>query len=114
MLRYPEAEELGPEAVLKYPKVFGGAGIFSPAFWISGTKIFDDIKTKGKKVDAKIYFYSGDKEGQTMVTDMLKVYEEMAKVSKTMMTKLVRGEGQHNEARWRIEFPLFYQWMMSK
>jgi predicted alpha/beta superfamily hydrolase len=100
-------------AVLKYPKLFGGAGIFSPAFWISGTNIFDDIKAKGKKVDAKIYFYGGDKEGQTMVPDMLKAYEEMAKVSKSVMTNLIRGDGEHNEARWKIEFPLFYKWMME-
>src|SRR5436190_6174599 len=33
-------------AVLKYPKTFGGAGVFSPAFWV-GPKIFDDIKAKG-------------------------------------------------------------------
>lgn len=100
-------------AVLKYPKVFGGAGIFSPAFWISGVKIFEDIKAKGKKVDAKIYFYGGGKEGQTMVPDMLKAYEEMSKVSKSVMTNLIRDDGQHNEARWRIEFPLFYKWMME-
>ena len=49
-------------AVLEYPKIFGGAGVFSPAFWVA-PKIFDDIKAKGKKVNAKIYFYAGDAEG---------------------------------------------------
>jgi len=42
-------------AILKYPRVFGGAGIFSPAFWI-GPQIFDDIRAKGAKVNSKIYF----------------------------------------------------------
>jgi predicted alpha/beta superfamily hydrolase len=99
-------------AVLKYPDVFGSVGVFSPAFWISGPKIFDDIKTKGKKVNSKIYFYGGKQEGETMVPDMLKAFGAMAEVSKSKMTTIIRDEGRHNEARWRIEFPLFYEWMI--
>jgi predicted alpha/beta superfamily hydrolase len=100
-------------AVLKYPKVFGGAGVFSPAFWISRTKIFDDIKKKGKKVKSRIYFYGGKQEGETMVPNMLKAFETMAKVSKSKMTTVIRDDGKHNEARWRIEFPLFYEWLLK-
>ncbi len=99
-------------AVLKYPKVFGGAGVFSPAFWV-GPKIFDDIKAKGKKVRSNIYFYAGKQEGETMVPLTIKAFEEMSKVSKSKMTTVIRDEGKHNEQRWRIEFPLFYKWMME-
>jgi len=100
-------------AVLKYPRVFGGAGVFSPAFWV-GPKIFDDIKTKGKKVNAKIYFYCGKQEGETMEPDMIKAFEEMRKVSKSKMECVVRPDGKHAEWVWREEFPLFYLWMMEK
>ena len=99
-------------AVLRYPKVFGGAGVFSPAFWV-GPKIFDDIKTKGKKVSAKIYFYAGDEEGETMVPMTLQAFNEMHKVSKSKMCEVIRAGGKHNEQRWRIEFPLFYEWLMK-
>ena len=99
-------------AVLKYPNVFGGAGVFSPAFWV-GQKIFDDIKAKGKKVNAKIYFYAGDEEGETMVPMTLRAFNEMHKVSKSKMCEVIRAGGKHNEPRWRIEFPLFYEWMMK-
>ena len=99
-------------AVLKYPKVFGGAGVFSPAFWI-GPKIFDDIKTKGKFVNSKIYFYCGKQESETMEPDMIKAFEEMRKVSKSHMTTVVRPDGKHTEWVWRQEFPLFYLWMME-
>jgi predicted alpha/beta superfamily hydrolase len=99
-------------AVLKYPNVFGGAGVFSPAFWV-GPKIFDDIKTKGKKVKAKIYFYAGDEEGETMVPMTLRAFNEMHKVSKSKMCEVIRAGGKHNEPRWRIEFPLFYEWIMN-
>ncbi|MBK8952120.1 MAG: hypothetical protein IPM85_07335 [Chitinophagaceae bacterium] len=100
-------------AVLKYPGVFGGAGVFSPPFWV-GPAIFDDIKTKGKKVNSRIYFYAGKQEGETMVPYMLKAFEQMAAVSKSKMTVVVRDEGKHNEATWRQEFTLFYKWIIRK
>jgi len=98
-------------AILKYPKIFGGAGVFSPAFWISGSKIFDAIKAKGEKVKGRVYFYGGKLEGETMVQDMLKAFETMAGVSKSKMEAVIRDDGKHNEAAWRKEFPLFYKWV---
>ena len=100
-------------AVLKYPKVFGGAGVFSPAFWV-GPKIFDDIKAKGKRVNAKIYFYCGDQEGDSMVPDMKRAFEEMRKVSKSKMACVIRPDGKHSEWVWRQEFPLFYLWLVER
>jgi predicted alpha/beta superfamily hydrolase len=100
-------------AVLKYPNVFGGAGVFSPAFWI-GPKIFDDIKTKGKLVNSKIYFYCGGQENETMERDMVRAFEEMRTVSKSNMETSVRPDGRHTESVWRQEFALFYLWLVSK
>jgi predicted alpha/beta superfamily hydrolase len=99
-------------ALLEYPKVFGGAGVFSPAFWV-GPKMFDDIKAKGKKVNAKIYFYAGDEEGESMVPMTIRAFNEMHRVSKSKMAEVIRAGGKHNEPRWRVEFPLFYEWMMK-
>jgi predicted alpha/beta superfamily hydrolase len=98
-------------AVLKYPKKFGGAGVFSPAFWV-GPKIMEDIKAKGRKVNAKIYFYAGNEEGESMVPMTIQAFNAMRRVSKSRMATVIRQEGKHNEARWRIEFPLFYEWLM--
>lgn len=100
-------------AVLKYPKVFGVAGVFSPAFW-AGPQVMNDIRLKGKKVKAKIYFYAGKQEGETMVPGMLKAFEEMIKVSSSKMVTVIRDDGKHNETTWRKEFPLFYEWVMQK
>jgi alpha-glucosidase len=99
-------------AVLKYPKTFGGAGVFSPAFWV-GPRIFDDIKTKGKQVNSKIYFYCGGQEGETMEPDITRAFEEMRKVSKSKMECIVRPDGKHTEWVWREEFPLFYLWLVN-
>jgi len=99
-------------AVLKYPNVFGGAGVFSPSFWIS-PEIFNDIKAKGNKVNSNIYFYGGKLEGETIVPDMQKVYDEMKKVSGSRTTIKIREDGKHNESTWRKEFPLFYEWLIK-
>lgn len=100
-------------AVLKYPKVFGGAGVFSPAFWV-GPKIFDDIEKKGRQVNSKIYLYCGGQENETMEPDMMKAFEEMRSVSKSKMETSVRPDGKHTESVWREEFPLFYLWLVEK
>jgi predicted alpha/beta superfamily hydrolase len=47
-------------AILRYPSVFGGAGVFSPAFWISGSGIYNDIRKYGSKVNGRIYFYGAN------------------------------------------------------
>lgn len=99
-------------AILKYPKVYGGAGVFSPAFWIA-PKIFDEIKKRGKKVKGKIYLYAGKQEGETMVPYMLKALELLATISKSKTSTVIRNDGKHNEATWRKEFPLFYEWIIK-
>jgi predicted alpha/beta superfamily hydrolase len=99
-------------AILKYSGVFSGAGIFSPSFWIS-PEIFNDIKAKGNKVNSNIYLYGGKLEGETIVPDMQKVYDEMKKVSGSRTTIIIREDGKHNEQTWRKEFPLFYEWVIK-
>jgi alpha-glucosidase len=100
-------------AVLKYPRVFGGAGIFSPSFWV-GPKIFDDIKARGGKVNSKIYFYCGGQEGENMQPYTEKAFSEMRKVSNSKMVCIIRPDGKHSEWVWKEEFPLFYLWLMEK
>jgi predicted alpha/beta superfamily hydrolase len=102
-------------AVLKYPNVFGGAGVFSPAFWVA-PKIFDDIKNKGSEVNSRIYFYAGDKENEQMVPDMIKAHNEMMKVSKPVnnFVSTVDSEAMHNEAAWRKHFPHCYLWLIGE
>lgn len=99
-------------AILKYPKVFGGAGVFSPAFWIT-PQLKNIDPQKAKKVKGKIYFYAGQMESESMVPDMLNVFEQMRKGSKAKMQSVIRAEGKHNEPAWRKEFPLFYQWIIN-
>lgn len=97
-------------AILKYPNVFGVAGVFSPSFWIV-PRLKTILAQKAKKVKGKIYFYAGQQEGESMVPDMLYVFEQMSQHSKATITSVIRAEGKHSEATWRDEFPLFYKWI---
>lgn len=99
--------------LLKYPKKFGGAGVFSPSFWLA-PEMESLVQEKNKKVKAAIYFYAGLMEGNDMVTDMLAVFRLMNRNAKAEMTSVIRASGKHNEASWRQEFPLFYKWMVDK
>jgi predicted alpha/beta superfamily hydrolase len=100
-------------AVLKYPKVFGKAGVFSPAFWIA-PKLSDDIEKLAKPSthkNVRIYFYAGEQEGNEMVEKTLYVFELMRKRAAAKMKVKINAEGKHNEPTWRDEFPSFYDWI---
>lgn len=96
-------------AVLKYPDVFGAAGIFSPSFWIA-----PDLNKKiesSSNIHTALYFLCGEKEGEQMTADMKKVYQQFeSKGVKKLAYKQVK-DGMHNEAFWRSELDTFYQWL---
>ncbi len=97
---------------LKYPKIFGGAGVFSPAFWVAGDELYSDIRKYGRKFNGAMYFYGGKQEGEKMVPDMLRVHEALSALAPAKMVTVVR-EGRHNELAWKLEFPKFYEWLMT-
>ncbi len=101
-------------AVMKYPKVFGKAGVFSPAFWSAPalkTDLDKMVKSSTHK-NVRIYFYAGEQEGNQMVVDMLYIFEAMRKKTAAKMKVKINAEGRHNEPTWRNEFPAFYNWIL--
>jgi len=101
-------------AVMKYPKVFGKAGVFSPAFWVAPA-LKADLENMVKPTthkNVRIYFYAGEQEGNQMVQDMLYVFDRMRKLAGSKMKVKINAEGIHNEHTWRHEFPAFYNWIM--
>ena len=101
-------------AVMKYPKVFGKAGVFSPAFWAAPalkTDLDKMVKSSTHK-NVRIYFYAGEQEGNQMVIDMLYIFEAMRKKTAAKMKVKINAEGRHNEPTWRNEFPAFYNWIL--
>jgi predicted alpha/beta superfamily hydrolase len=100
-------------AVMKYPNVFGGAGIFSPAFW-TAPEIGDYIKTSSAKINSKLFFYAGGKESDKMVPDMKKIESDLKALSPSKIYEEVDSEAKHNEAAWRKYFPDFYKLVIQQ
>lgn len=101
-------------AVIKYPTVFGKAGIFSPAFWINRKEIVE-LTEHTKKLNTKIYFLCGDNEGdKDMISDLNTiedlVSEKRCECMKLTKKRIVKG-GQHNEKLWRDSFVKAYLWL---
>jgi predicted alpha/beta superfamily hydrolase len=100
-------------AAVKYPKVFGNAGIFSPAFWI-GPQIYDYAKANAGK-STRFYFVCGDKEGDTEVAEtqkMADILKAKGLPDKNIPVTIIKG-AKHNEQQWRADFPEFYAWLMK-
>lgn len=98
--------------LLKYPEVFGKAGIFSPAFWTAGgiEKQTDSVE---KKMNGKLFFYIGKLEGDQYVRDMNRVIQKLGNHSSAMIYAVTDPKGMHNEQAWRKWFPSFYKWIMA-
>lgn len=101
-------------AVLQNPGKWGGAGIFSPAFWTVREPLMAAVQQKAASFSLPMYCYAGQKEGAEMVPDMIALVQELEKQTGARHTTVIRPDGQHNEAAWRSAFPQFYQWMMQQ
>lgn len=99
-------------AVLKYPEIFGKAGVFSPSLWFSD-EIYK-LTEKSDKIKAKIFFLYGDSESEEMVGDV----EKMKKLLHQNRCYCLKADkfvevknGQHNEKLWREGFAEAVLWL---
>lgn len=99
-------------AVLEYPNTFGGALLFSPAFWVTPA-LFEAAEKFNSTNMPKFYFYAGGKESTTMVSDMDKMAAILQLKNRVQIRKTVNPLGHHNEESWRTEFPDAYRWIMK-
>ena len=101
-------------ALLQFPQVFGKAGIFSPSYWALGEQV-QWFENQPVAANARLYFYMGGEEGDTMVPDMKRVYK--AALTQGHPTELAQyhlvAEAEHNEAAWRNEFKTAVLWLFE-
>ena len=103
-------------AALKYPEVFGRAGVFSPAFWFSEQN-YAFARAARPLPGTRLYFVGGAREGdqpalyvegQRAMIDTLRAAGFQVG---TQMDAMIRADGTHQEWFWRREFPYAYQWL---
>jgi len=100
-------------ALLKFPEVFGNAGVFSPSFWFS-EEIFELIQSVNR-VTGRIYLMAGDHESSNMIPNLERMEQlilQRVKSPSQLHKKIVPG-GHHNERLWRHEFADAYKWLVA-
>lgn len=100
-------------ALLKFPGVFGNAGVFSPSFWFSD-EIFKLMETVDI-ISGRIYFMAGDHESMGMVPDidhMEQLVLERVNNPAQIHKKIVHN-GRHSELLWAREFADAYTWLVG-
>lgn len=96
--------------LMRYPDVFGSAGVFSPAFWTNMDSLKHEIKTNHTPLKGNVYMIAGELEGKKYLDNMDEIGKLLISLNKTnIYVKSIKG-GQHNEAFWRREFPAFLRW----
>ena len=101
-------------AALKYPAVFGSAGIFSPAFW-TAPEMYRFAQNQQLATHSRFYFICGDMESDMMVNDMKKmaaIITAKGIAKENVPVTVVKGAA-HNEQQWNSDFRGFYEWLMN-
>ena len=107
-------------AALKYPDVFGRAGVFSCACWIARSQILSyAANSKLSEPHPRIYFVAGGMETRDgeQVRDQQAVVKTLTGAGYPAGTAVVAhapADGKHSEWFWRREFPAAYTWLFAE
>ena len=107
-------------AMMRYPEVFGRAGVFSPAFWTAKPAVFEWAEVQAApQFDARMFMVSGALEDNTpeigrYEEDQMAMRDTLVAsgwVDGTQLVAEIRADGRHSEWFWRREFPQVVQWL---
>lgn len=97
--------------VFAFPKIFGNAGIFSPAFW-TAKPLWEEAGKKLADLNFhSFFFYAGGSESKTMVPDTKAMYWQLARNKKLGVQMYIDDLALHNEAAWSKWFPVYLKWI---
>ena len=96
-------------AWLKYPSIFGTAGIFLPAFW-GRPSIFKLAGYRTPRTYQRVYLYAGGAEDSTMVPLTRRMYQQLSKNGSRQPKLVINPQAGHNESAWANQFPQFMSW----
>lgn len=99
-------------AVLAYPKVFGTAGVFSPAFHAAGKQLLTEIEKAEIAAPIRLFLYAGKLEGDNLIKEVTEVADKLRTHSNIRISTVIADYGKHTEADWQKAFPEFYYWLM--
>jgi len=102
-------------AALKYPRVFGRVGAFSPAFWVCNDSLRAFARKHPAAPTTRFYFVAGPQESETMLPLMTAWRDELRAegMPAANLSLHAPADGQHREWFWRREFPAAYRYLFG-
>ncbi len=101
-------------AIMRYPEVFGTAGVFSPSFWTNMDSLKAEIsRNKNEKWGGNVYMIAGELEGSRYTSNMTEISELIERKGKRGIKVSSISMGQHKESFWRSMFPDYLRWLSS-
>jgi predicted alpha/beta superfamily hydrolase len=100
-------------ALVKRPDLFSYAGVLSPSYWYSD-EIYNESRSMSSDIPRAFFLSGGTDEDENMVPDLLKMKELLSNIPQTVVGYKVIEEAQHNEAQWRMSFPIFLNWWLAQ
>lgn len=101
---------------LYYPLYFGGAGVFSPSFWLApglGEETADII-SHHSELPQRFFLYAGAKEGEGTAGMVRAMADLLRRYGQCSAELVIDPRGRHEEAAWRRQVSKFYKWMLRK
>ena len=102
-------------AFFRYPKIFGAAGIMSPALWFANRAIFPYLD-RAPSMPGRLYLDIGTNEGAKTVADMRRLRNLLSLKGYRHKEQLlyVEEEGAgHSEADWARRLPRALQFLFA-
>ncbi|WP_079665588.1 alpha/beta hydrolase [Soonwooa buanensis] len=102
---------------VKYPKIFGRIGIFSPAFWfVSKDLNYFVNKNRNNLRQSKFYFIAGQNEDAGMPQEIENIKDLLLqkKVPERNISVKIDADGTHSETYWRREFGNAVLWLLRR
>jgi len=106
-------------AALKYPEVFGRAGVFSCACWIAREHVFTYARhAKPLRPLPRLYFVAGALETKDAepARDQREMVDSLVAAGFPVgaaLQSFIPADGKHAEWFWRREFPDAYRWLFN-
>lgn len=100
-------------AIMRYPNVFGSAGVFSPAFWTNMDDLKKEIKSNNTGWIGNIYMIAGDLEGKRYVDNMFEIDSLLKAQNKKNIISHSIPLGKHQESFWKSQFPDYINWLVK-
>lgn len=99
---------------MHYPHVFGGGGIFSPAFWIDPLILEEMSIVAGNNhtLPQRYYFFAGAREDALIWEGMQAMLNLLRQHGHYALSERVDPKGGHDEKTWRRALPRFFRWLL--